>query len=104
MLSHQAGAAGSTTNAKPSRHSTDVQCREAFDLSDRTLLRCRSGDEAITSADGCHLQVQAGVLGVAALIDQHHVGFFAAQNADKDIVPRVRLAEMTTQTALPVVN
>lgn len=66
-------------------------------------LRCCCRNEPVATADGCDLQVQAGVFRVAALIDENHIGFLLREDADKNIVLGVTLAKMTAQTALTFV-
>ena len=67
-------------------------------------LRCGGRDEAVATADRCHLQVQVGVPGVAAFVDEDNVCLLAADDADEDVALGMGLAKVSTKTTLTVVN
>jgi len=56
--------------------------------------------EAIATADRGDLEVQAGVLRVAALIDHGEIGLLRGDDADEGVVAVMALAEVGTETAL----
>jgi hypothetical protein len=64
---------------------------------------CRRRSKAITSADWRDLQVQVGVLRMAAFVHNLQISLMAAPNANKNLCTVV-LAEMGTETALSVLN
>jgi hypothetical protein len=66
-------------------------------------LRCRCRYEAIATADGSHLEVEAGEFGVATLVDQNDISLLAADDADQGIACCMGFAEVTAEATLSVV-
>jgi hypothetical protein len=67
-------------------------------------LRLRRRLEAVAAADRGDHQVQRGVLGVAALVDEIRRGLVADADLDEVLSLRVVLAEVQAQSALAFVK
>lgn len=102
------------TSERGARADDDDSCLQTIKTAESNELRryclrlvgelCRScGDEAVASADGCHLQMKGGVFGVAALVEERLIGLFGREDGYEHIT-LVVLAKVTTYAALSVVN
>jgi hypothetical protein len=67
-------------------------------------LRRHSWNKTIASADGRHFQVQARMFRMAAFVYDLEVGLMAAPNADQHVCLLMVFTEVTTETALSILN
>lgn len=68
------------------------------------VLCLGSGSEAVAAADGRNLEVQRGVLGMAAAVEEVGVGLLFGEDRDEDVRLGVVLAKVRAETALSVMN
>jgi hypothetical protein len=67
-------------------------------------LRGCSRRESIATADRCDFQVEWGVFGMTAFVDQTFRGLMRGENGDEPRVFFVGFAEVGTESALSIMN